>query len=83
VVQRLDAPVAWHVVGQAGGAGLGGGEVGDRVHRHGAPAPAVQGPNPAGDPQGLGDAREVQPSHGGDLQAADFGSTVAAIAGVV
>jgi hypothetical protein len=36
-----------------------------------------------GDPQGLGDVREVQASHGGDLQAADFGSTVAAIAGVV
>jgi hypothetical protein len=55
VVQHLDAPVAADVVGQAGGACLGGGEASDRVHGHGAPAPAAQGPDAAGDPQGLDD----------------------------
>jgi hypothetical protein len=53
------------------------------VHRHGAPALAVQGPDPAGDPQGLGGVGEVQASHGGDLQAADLHAVVAAVAGVV
>jgi hypothetical protein len=46
VVQRLDAPMPSDVVGQASRAGLGGGEAGDRVHRHGTPAAAVQGPDP-------------------------------------
>ena len=41
VVQRLDAPVAADPVGQAGGVGLGGGEVGDRVDGDGTPAWAV------------------------------------------
>ncbi len=41
VVQRLDAPVAPDPVSQAGGVGLGGGEVGDRVDGDGAPAWAV------------------------------------------
>jgi hypothetical protein len=40
VVQRLDAQVTPDPVGQAGGVGLGGGDAGDRVHRHGAPPPA-------------------------------------------
>jgi hypothetical protein len=43
----------------------------------------VQGPDPAGDPQGLGGVGEVQASHGGDLQAADLHAVVAAVAGVV
>ena len=41
VVQRLDAPVAPDPVGQAGGAGLGGGEAGNRVDRDGPPAAAA------------------------------------------
>ena len=41
VVQRLDPPVAARVVGQAGRTGLGGGEVGDCVDRHGAPPAAA------------------------------------------
>src|SRR6266511_176947 len=83
VVQRLDAPVAADPVGQAGGVGLGGGEVGDGVDRHGPPAAASQGPDPAGDADSLGGVREVQASNGGDLQAADLHAGVAAVAGVV
>jgi hypothetical protein len=83
VVQRPDAPVASHVVGQAGGVGLGGGEVGDRVHDHGPPPPAGKRPDSAGDADRLGGVGEVQASDGGDLQAADLGPAVAAVAGVV
>jgi hypothetical protein len=73
-VQRLDAPVAAYPVGQAGGVGLGGGEAGDRIHRHGAPAAAAKRADPAGDPQGLGGVGEVQAGDGGDLQAAGLGT---------
>jgi hypothetical protein len=76
-------PVPPDPVGQAGGAGLGGGEAGDRVHRHGAPAAAAQGPDPAGDPDRLGGVGEAQISDGGDLEAAEFHAVVAAVAGVV
>jgi len=82
-VQRLDAPVPSDVVGQAGGAGLGGAEAGDRVHGHGAPAAAAQGPDPAGDPQRLGGVGEVQAGDGGDLEAAGLDPAVAAVAGLV
>jgi hypothetical protein len=83
VVQRLDAPVTPDPVGQPGGAGLGGGEVSDRVDGHGALYPVVQGPDPAGDPDGLGGVGEVQASDGGDLQAAELDPAVAAVAGAV
>jgi hypothetical protein len=83
VVQRLDAPVAAHVVGQTGGAGLGGGQAGDRVHGHGPPLAAVQRPDPAGDADGLGGVGEVQAGDGGDLQAADLDAAVAAVAGLI
>jgi hypothetical protein len=83
VVQRLDAPVTPDPVGQAGGAGLGGGEAGDRVYGHGAPAAAMQGPDPTGDADRLNSVREVQAGDGGDLQAAEFHAGVAAVAGVV
>jgi hypothetical protein len=43
VVQRLDAPVAAHVIGEVG-RGLGSGEAGDGVDRPGTPTPVVQGP---------------------------------------
>jgi hypothetical protein len=49
VLQRLDPPVAAHVVGQAGQAGLGVGEAGDRIHRHGPPPAAGKRPDPPGD----------------------------------
>jgi hypothetical protein len=41
VVQRLDAPVPANPVGEAGRAGLGGGEAGNRVDRDGPPAAAA------------------------------------------
>src|SRR5829696_3176175 len=77
VVQRLDAPVPSDPVGQAGGAGLGGGEAGDCVDGHHAPAAAVQGPDLAGDADRLGGVGEVQASHGGDLQTAELHAVVA------
>ena len=63
--------------------GLSGGEAGDRVHGHGTPAAAAQGADPAGDPERLGGVGEVQAGDGGDLQAANLGAAVAAVAGVV
>jgi hypothetical protein len=41
-------------VGEADGAGLGGGEVGDRLHAHRPPASGVQVTDLAGDADGLG-----------------------------
>jgi hypothetical protein len=76
VMQRLDAPVASQVVGEAGGVGLGGGEVGDRVGGHGAPPPAGKRPDSAGDADRLGGVGEVEASDVGDLQAADLGAAV-------
>jgi hypothetical protein len=43
----------------------------------------VERADPAGDPQGLGGVGEVQAGDGGDLQAAELGTAVAAVAGVV
>ena len=43
----------------------------------------MQGPDPAGDADGLGGVGEVQASDGGDLQAAEFHPVVAAVAGTV
>jgi hypothetical protein len=77
VVQRLDAPVTPDPVGEAGRACPGGGEAGDRLYRHGPPARLVEQADPAGDPQRLGGVGEVQPGHGGDLQAAGLGTAVA------
>src|SRR5919109_174508 len=66
--------------GVFGGGGVaGGGERPDTLVARGA---AVQGAGPAGDPQGLGGVRDVQASHGGDLQA-ELDAAVAAVAGVV
>jgi hypothetical protein len=63
--------------------GLGGGEAGDGIDRHGPPPPAGEQPDAAGDADRLGGVGEVQASHGGDLQAADLGPAVAAVAGLV
>lgn len=76
VVQRLDAPVATDVVGQAGGAGLEVGEAGERIHRHGSPASAAQAPSAASDAKRLGGVREAQPGDGGDLEAADLAAAM-------
>jgi len=76
-------PVTSDPVGEAGGAGRGGGKAGDRVDGHGAPAPAGKRPDPAGDADRLGGVGEVQAGNGGDLQAAGLDPAVAAVAGVV
>jgi hypothetical protein len=83
VVQRLDGPVAAYVVGQAGGAGVGGGEAGHRVDGHGPPAQVVERADPASDAQRLGGVGEVQASDGGDLEAAGLDPAMAAVAGLV
>ena len=72
-------------VGEAGGACLGGVQVGDGVHGHGAPLVAGERPDPAGAADRLGGVGEVQvqASDGGCLQAADLYACVAAVAGVV
>ena len=41
VVQRLDRPVPAQQVGQAGGAGQGEGEAGDRIDGHGRASPGM------------------------------------------
>jgi hypothetical protein len=53
------------------------------MYRHGPPARLVERADPAGDPHRLGGVREVQPGHGGDLQAAGLGAAVAAVVGSV
>jgi hypothetical protein len=60
-----------------------GGEADDRAQRHGPPSPAGKRSDPAGDPDGLGGAGEVQASEGGDLQAAELHAVVTAVTGVV
>jgi hypothetical protein len=72
VVQGFDAPVPADDVGQVGGAGLAGGEAGDRVHGDGGPFLAAVGPDPAGDPDRLRGVREPQPGDGDDLEPADL-----------
>jgi hypothetical protein len=67
MVQRLDAPVAADVIGRLGRAGLGRGEVGDRVYGHGAPGSVAQRPDPAGDPDRLGGVGQADPGGGGHL----------------
>ena len=47
---------------RGGGVGLGGGEVGDRGHRHGPPSLAGKRPDPAGDADRLGGVREARPA---------------------
>jgi len=64
VVEHFDVPVAADPAGQLAGGGLGDGQAGDRVDGDGAPLPARQGPDPAGQAEGLGGVREGQP--GGD-----------------
>jgi hypothetical protein len=65
VVQGLDVPVAADPSGELCGGGLAGGQAGDGVDGEGPPLLAVrQGPDPAGDAEGLGGVGEAEP--GGD-----------------
>ncbi len=61
VVQGFDLPVAAYPSGELGGGGLAGGQAGDGVDGDGPPLLAGQGPDPAGDADGLGGVREGEP----------------------
>ncbi|MGW3607111.1 hypothetical protein [Micromonospora sp. NPDC005161] len=86
VMQDFDGPMSAQPVGQVGGAGLGGGQVRDRVDGDGGPAAGGQVEPAAADPQGLNGVWEVQGERPGArdrLQAADVVAAVAAFAGLV
>ena len=78
VVQRLDLPVAADPGGELGGGGLVGVQAGDGVDGDGPPLPAVQGPDPAGEADGLGGVREGEP--GGDGRGLEGAVLLAAVA---
>jgi hypothetical protein len=77
VVKHFDLPVAADPAGQLGRGGLGHGQAGDRVDGDGAPLPAGQGPDPAGQADGLGGVREGQP--GGDGRGLEGAVLLAAV----
>src|ERR1019366_7268348 len=67
MVQHLDLPVTAYPSGEPGGGGLGGGQAGDGVDGEGPPfLRAVQGPDAAGEADGLGGVREGEPGGDGD-----------------
>ena len=79
----LDRPVPADVVGQAGRAGLGEGEAGDRIDRHGPPPPGPKLADLAGDLDDLGGVREPEAVDGDGLEGAQLDAAVAAVAGAV
>src|SRR5258708_3221925 len=81
VVQGFDLPVAAYPSGELGGGGLAGGQAGDGVDGDGPPLLAGQGPDPAGDADGLGGVREGEP--GGDGRGFEGAVLFAAVAAVV
>ena len=84
VVQAvLDRPVPAEVVGEAGRAGLGEGEAGDRIDRHGPPPPGPKLASLAGDLDDLGGVREPEVVDGDGLEGAQLDAAVAAVAGAV
>jgi len=84
VVQAvLDRPVPWQEVGEPGGAGVGMGEAGDRVHHHGPPPSGAKLAGGAGDLDDLGGVREAEVVHGDGLEDAQLHSAVAAVAGTI
>lgn len=78
----LDLPVPADPGGELGGAGLVGGQVGDGVDGLGAPAAVFAGPGrdragAAGELDGLGGVRELDPGRDGDdLECADLAAPV-------
>ena len=82
VVQGLDAPVPPDEVGQAGGAGLGVGEAGDRVDGHGLEPPkaGLQVAGGAGDLEDLGGVREPKVVDRDRLEGPDLNPAVATVA---
>jgi len=85
VVQRLDGPVPTDEVGQAGGAGLGVGEAGDGLDRHGRAPPGMvaQVAGGAGDLEDLGGVGEPEMVDRDGLEGAELDAAVAAVAGAV
>ena len=81
VVQHLDLPVAAYPFSELGRGSLGSGQAGDRVDGAGAPfLVAVQGPDAAGDADGLGGVREGDPRRdGADLESAVLFTAVPAV----
>ena len=81
VVQHLDLPVAADPGSELGRGGLAGVQAGDRVDGDGAPfLLAAQGPDAAGEADGLGGVRERDPRRdGGDLQGAVLLAAVPAV----
>ena len=78
VVQAvLDRPVPTDEVGEPGGAGLGEGEAGDRVHGHRPPPPTAQVADPAGDLDDLGGVGEPEPADRDGLEGAQLVTALA------
>jgi hypothetical protein len=81
----LDRALAPQKVGQPARAGLGEGEAGDRVRRHGSPPPGVgvQGTALAGDLDDLRGVREPDVVHRDGLEGADLDAAVGLVARAV
>jgi hypothetical protein len=82
MVQYLDLPVTAYPSDELGVGGLGGGQAGDGVDGDGPPfLLAVQGPDPAGDADGLGGVGEGEPGgDGGGFEGAVFFAAVTPVA---
>jgi hypothetical protein len=79
----LDRPVPTQEVGEPGGAGLGEGEAGDRVHDHGPPPSGAKLAGGAGDLEDLGGVRKAEVVDGDGLKDAQLDPAVGAVAGAV
>jgi hypothetical protein len=83
VVQRLDALVSPDEVGEAGRAGPGVREAGDRIDLDGPPPPGVQLPGLAGDLDDLGGVRKAEVVDRDHLEGAQLDAAMAAVAGAI
>src|SRR4029450_4078672 len=72
----LDRPVPAEVVGEAGRAGLGEGEAGNRIDRYGPPPPGPKLAGSAGDLEDLGGVREPKAVDGDGLEGAQLEAAV-------
>jgi hypothetical protein len=70
-------------VGEAGGAGLGEGEAGDRIDDHGPPPSGAKLVDLAGDLDDLRDVREAEVVDGDGLEGAQLDPAVRLVAGAV
>ena len=83
MVQDLDRPLSAQCVGQVGRAGLGCGQVGDRLDGDGRPAAGTEVQPAAPDPHGVREVQGERAGAGDHLQAADVVASVSAGAGLV